>query len=354
MIQQCKSFIGILSLILLLSCSSKDKEHDLIVDFNGLYGQIEIGGKYVGIEFHKSRPLPSRISFYYPVANSIDLSTDYWQRDQSLPLNLILKSNSGMDTLGLNPLPYRYTPYRIQFDEKKDDLKISYSYDVCDDLPLLVLRIALKNMSIQSQTISLLSQFDMRIRTSHSYQWIDSDSIRFNNKRTTAIADFERQDADSTAIFIANSGLLPEDGFLEYENMQENPRVNFAYQYQIDAGEEIEIIQLIGSCRIRETENMINQSMRSWKESIIKNRDRVLNYTFDQDFFYIDDPALQQTVYWSKAILASNIHYIDHSFLPMPCPAEYNFFFTIIEFLNSNGVNVLRNAHWFCKWSFAI
>ena len=36
---------------------------ELEVFFDGQYGQIEVGGKYVGVEFHHSRPLPSRISF---------------------------------------------------------------------------------------------------------------------------------------------------------------------------------------------------------------------------------------------------------------------------------------------------
>jgi hypothetical protein len=50
----------------------------LSYSFDKHYGQVEVGGRYVGAEFHESRPIPSRISFYYPVANSIDLSTDYW------------------------------------------------------------------------------------------------------------------------------------------------------------------------------------------------------------------------------------------------------------------------------------
>jgi len=45
--------------------------------FDGHFGQVEVGGRYAGAEFHRSRPLPSRISFYYPVANSIELSTGY-------------------------------------------------------------------------------------------------------------------------------------------------------------------------------------------------------------------------------------------------------------------------------------
>ncbi|NIV11193.1 MAG: hypothetical protein GWN62_07840, partial [Aliifodinibius sp.] len=35
-----------------------------------------------------------------------------------------------------------------------------------------------------------------------------------------------------------------------------------------------------------------------------------------------------QTFRWSKAVLESNQHYLDGKIVPMPCPAEYNFFFT--------------------------
>ena len=35
-----------------------------------------------------------------------------------------------------------------------------------------------------------------------------------------------------------------------------------------------------------------------------------------------------QTARWSKAVLASNMHYLNGHIVPMPCPAEYNFFFT--------------------------
>jgi hypothetical protein len=52
----------------------------IAVAFHGGYGSIEVGGPYAGFESHHSRPLPSRISFYAPVANSMDLSTDYWRR----------------------------------------------------------------------------------------------------------------------------------------------------------------------------------------------------------------------------------------------------------------------------------
>lgn len=54
-------------------------------------GQIEIGSPCVGVEIHKSSPLLNRIGFYYPVANSFDISTDYWTREHFRVMSLGLK-----------------------------------------------------------------------------------------------------------------------------------------------------------------------------------------------------------------------------------------------------------------------
>src|ERR1041385_3564458 len=86
--------------------------------FTGRYGQVEVGGKYAGAEFHGSRPLPSRISFYYPVANSIDLSTDYWRRDESLPMALAIAIDGGERRwMGREGWSYLLSPHRVRFEK---------------------------------------------------------------------------------------------------------------------------------------------------------------------------------------------------------------------------------------------
>ena len=40
------------------------------------------------------------------------------------------------------------------------------------------------------------------------------------------------------------------------------------------------------------------------------------------------DSIIDQSVFWAKAILEANAHYLDGEIVPMPCPAEYNFYFT--------------------------
>ena len=81
-----------------LFCSGPDErfeQDELLYSFDKGYGQVEVGGRFAGMEFHDSRPLPSRISFYYPVANSVDLSTGYWERAASRPMALGIRVDSG-------------------------------------------------------------------------------------------------------------------------------------------------------------------------------------------------------------------------------------------------------------------
>src|SRR5262249_17200412 len=40
------------------------------------------------------------------------------------------------------------------------------------------------------------------------------------------------------------------------------------------------------------------------------------------------DGVIDNSVVYAKGILAANAHYLNSAIVPMPCPAEYNFFFT--------------------------
>ncbi|HSR16869.1 MAG TPA: amylo-alpha-1,6-glucosidase, partial [Ignavibacteriaceae bacterium] len=48
----------------------------------------------------------------------------------------------------------------------------------------------------------------------------------------------------------------------------------------------------------------------------------------NRNIFTTGDSVIDKSIAWAKAILAVNRHYIDGTIQPMPCPAEYNFYFT--------------------------
>ena len=353
--KQTRSVTPILFLIFLGSCSPSKITNNLDIHFNGGYGQIEIGGKYVGAEFHHSSPLPSRLSFYYPVANSIVTTADYWHRDESFPFTVRLKSESKTDTIGQIPYPYQYTPFNVQFENIENNYRVSFSYDVCDNLPVLVLKIKIQNMSDQRAKIAVETLLETSLRTSHSFTLRNQASLHYENNSNIATAAFDEIDTDSALVFIANAGDVPVHHINNSGEHVSDPKLQFSYQKSLGASEQIVIIQLIGMCRQKESHQIIDKALQYWRQGVTKNKERILNYTFNQTHFSIADQQLMQTAHWSKALLASNQHYINGHFMPMPCPAEYNFFFTHDLLLTSLGamnfdLDYIRNGFEFLHY----
>ena len=142
-----KSLIVILIILAsdLLPGANKYKK-DLKIHFKG-DSKIEVGSAYVGLEFHHSSILPQRISFYYPVANSIDLSTDYWRRDTTFVMSAGLKIGNGeKQWLGKEQFEYDLTPYSVSFVKSDKQKSINVTYRFCKDKPATVVTYVLTNL----------------------------------------------------------------------------------------------------------------------------------------------------------------------------------------------------------------
>ena len=111
-------------------------------------GQIEVGGPYVGIEIHKSFPLLNRISFYYPVANSIDISEDYWKRENYRIMSVGLKVGDAPKRLLKNQVYSVFqTPYSASFSGNDSDSEIKIKYEFCKNEPAMVITYKITNTS---------------------------------------------------------------------------------------------------------------------------------------------------------------------------------------------------------------
>ncbi|HEX9654396.1 MAG TPA: hypothetical protein VGA99_11845, partial [bacterium] len=324
-----------LLLVCVLGHAQTPENDSLEVSFAGKRGQLEIGGKYVGAEFHHSLPWPARISFYSPVANSIDLSRDYWHRDDSKPFTFILAVNGKIDTVGREPFAYRWTPYGAVFMQTKPAYKIEIAYRFCDDLPVMVVQTRIKNLAKQKATFKAFTALVASLRTCQSYQRKEKARTTYVNSGAVFLADFEEADTDSAQVFVANVGELPSDGrdaarrkIARAQNQSRGLAAEFAYQKTLPPDSELVVIQLVGSCRQSESAKVLQRALREWQQNIDKYEHGVRAYVSQQARFVIPDPALAQTARWSKAILAVNRHYINGHIVPMPCPAEYNFYFT--------------------------
>jgi hypothetical protein len=338
--------------LLSLTSSFSQTEEKLKVKFNG-DAQVESGSFYAGLEFHHSSPLPQRISFYYPVANSIDLSRDYWKRDSSFVMAIGLETDGKKEWLGHENYPYTLTPYSVAFSKEEKERAVNISYEFCKDKPAFVLTIEVKNNSGAEKSYKLLTELQLSLRTSHTFSIKDKASTHFDKSSGTLFANFNDTGTQNAELFVLNAGEKPSavsgrssitslplendtwrdnssfvfPGEFHSEQMPGIPAAKFLYEKKLKPGESLKIVQVIGSAAQGEGKNFAGYLEQNYQKEVQLFNDYVISYAEDKPV-KTGDEILDRSILWSKAVLAVNKHYIDGTIQPMPCPAEYNFYFT--------------------------
>lgn len=172
----------------------KEPGHSYVFDRRD--GQVEVGGPFAGAEFHHSRPLCSRISFYYPVANSIDVSTDYWRRDTSLPMAVGIQVDDGARTwIGRDGWTYTLAPHTVTFDDINGSLHTSVQYAFGFHEPVMAATLTVRNISPRPLLLRLYTHLKLTLRTCQTYAWKDSAWTHFDPVRGVIAARFDDSDA---------------------------------------------------------------------------------------------------------------------------------------------------------------
>ena len=314
-------------------CSGFPVNSDLSVAFDGGYGQLEVGGKYVGLEFHQSRPLPSRISFYYPVANSLDLSTGYWERAESCPITAFLDAGGVTDTLAEKSWTYQYAPHRVTFARETPLYKMSIEYEVCDDFPAVEIQYECVNLSGERKEFRLTTRNHTMLRTSHTYAPTLPDSVWYEPAGEILLSSYNGEVSGPAVMFHLNMG-NPVDSYITsmsdvtVDTVYSTPVQECAYQEILHSGDTLRVTQIIGTARPDEIPGLLRKIPSDWERSVLEYDEWVREYAHTTGIPAIQDTALRESYLWAKMMLAANRHYLGGNILPMPCPAEYNFFFT--------------------------
>ena len=323
--------------------------------FDGKRGQVEVGGPYVGMEFHESRPVPSRISFYYPVANSIDLSTDYWKRGQSLPMALGVRFGTGpIEWVQNESWSYVLSPHKVTFKKTTDSVDFTIRYEFCMNQPAAVVQVRLRNRGQTNLPVELYTHLVLSIRTCQTYARKDSSLMTYDSKQSVAISRFEYVDTDSAAVFVQNVGehpiewttrtgevqvtdvggtQWPQRGGLSSDHGMTSPEKTrgiaaFVFRKSLAPGDSLDVVQIVGSCRENEVTTRTSSLRTNWREEVRKYDAFVHTKAQGEALFKTGDKIVDRSAIWARALIATNAHYLDGRIVPMPCPAEYNFFFT--------------------------
>jgi hypothetical protein len=325
-------------------CSSSSAPPDgyrrnLEVTWRGGDSSVEIGSPWCGMEFHHGVVEPSRISFFYPLANSIDASRDYWERDTSRVLHLGIRVGEGKrESMDSRPFSYELTPFSVRFHRCDEDKEITIAYQFCKNSPALVARYEVINRGRAPRSIELFTDLNAELRTCASYTRKIHPDIQAEGKRATF---FTYNDADTgkAQLFITDAGETPgascgsgECGTwrkaLATPVEAQSPGSASLYRRSLEPGERMTIIQIIGSCRSGEGREIAARLRKTHEKEVLAYEASIYEKVFDTMVMETGDPWLDHSIRWAKAILAVNAHYLDGVMVPMPCPAEYNFFFT--------------------------
>lgn len=337
---------------LLYTCKSEEIDHEdfLKIEYSG-DAIVEVGSPNAGIEFHHSCPVPQRISFYYPIANSLDLSPGYWERDSSFFLAMAIVSDEKKEWLNYKSFDYEHTPYKVKFYKCDAEKEIIISYDFAKNYAAVILNVEIINNSDSSKnyTFELLSE--LTLRTSHSYNIIDSAEYTLLNNYDV-IFNYPSIETDFVNLFYLNCGETPSevsfnssledlkdrpfDWWLKSKSFdpsktEQNPGIpsaNYRYSKKLGIKDTLKITNIIGTCKNIETEGIIGELKSNYKDEILALKEDILNSSFESELLVTGDQVLDHSVYWAKSIIKSNRHYIDGYNPIMPCPAEYNFYFT--------------------------
>jgi len=347
---------GVIFLFILssLSFGQQPRSSGISYDFDRHYGQVEVGGRYVGAEFHDSRPLPSRISFYYPVANSIDLSTDYWKRGVSQPMAIGVRiGNEERHWIGKEPWTYTVAPHHVSFRRRDKQIEYRVAYEFCLNDPAMVFTLSLKNISPKPVDVEVYTHLALTLRTCQTYARKDSAWTSVDGQGHAIVARYDDRETGHASVFVENAGVQPalwtssaselsvtDSGTSRWVgslmNLQKTafsetkgiPVAAFEYQESIGAGDSVVIRQIIGSCRRDEATAITHRLASHWRDDVEAYDEFVRLKSEQESHFVTGDAWLDNSVLWAKGILSANAHYLDGKILPMPCPAEYNFFFT--------------------------
>ena len=333
-----------------LSARSQNLEYP----FSGFYGQVEVGGPFVGAEFHGSRPLPCKLSFYSPITNCIDLSTGYWERSESRPFVVGIRTDEGERRwLGKEPWTSVISPHRVVFLQESGGFSYSMTYEFSGTEPLMVYRLALRNSGRLRRRIELYTHIRLALRTSHTYARVDSAFVSGDSRSVTA--SFRGRETGGVAITAQNCGAPPsawtadgrglsvsDSGGSRWissssvfdsvsgagTGLNPGPVAAFLYRTMVDPGDSLVVIQLISSVGEKERENLLPRLPLVWKHGVAAYDSSVRHAAFRAATTRTGLPDVDRSAAYARGILATNAHYIDGDIVPMPCPAEYNFFFT--------------------------
>ncbi|MCF8265692.1 MAG: hypothetical protein K9I99_14420, partial [Melioribacteraceae bacterium] len=204
-------------------------------------------------------------------------------------------------------------------DEEK---KVEITYEFCKNSPAFVIKYKIENKTENSATFEFETDLTTVLKTCHTYNTITADSFSLFNSNTAYKYSFSNIETKFAQLFILNTAEKPIDPIGNLHSAK------FNYEKLLKPGESFIVEQIIGSTTREEFESITNHLIKNYKDEVKNYESQILTQSFKTSLFTTGSEKLDFTTLWAKAVISSNRHYLDNELVPMPCPAEYNFYFT--------------------------
>ena len=339
-------------LIALLLAGPAAGQDRITRSFTGLYGQVEVGGPFAGAEFHGSRPLPSRISLYEPAANSIDMSRDYWKRGESAPFTVGVRANGGPPRyLGREGWAYALSPHRVRFHRDDAQMRWTSAFEFFRAAPGLLWTLSCENLTGAPLDVEIYIQCRTVLRTCQTYAWLDSAWTEYDAALGAVAVHFDQSASRRATVVVQNLGARPglwtadaadpgpdslgpswftshaEPGGHTLPVLRQGaPVAAFVYRKNLPSASRVTIRLAIFSSGLSEWKPVAVSLQKGWEQDIAAYDGYVKRQLVHSP--RTGERAIDRTADWACALLGVNAHSLGGHVVPMPCPAEYNFFFT--------------------------
>ena len=313
----------------------------------GKVDQIEVGGPFVGVELHKGSACPTRFSFFHPVQTTIENARKgYWKRADFPVMELGLKAGEGrLERFGKGQFSCEeLTPYRTRLVRKDGDKEVRVSYEFCKTRPATVVTYRIKNTSKEAKPFSLFTRLLTSIHSSQNFNLIDKAWTEYGKREAAIYTHFDGE-APDTCLFVGNAGQAPSSftsngealgrmsarplpGKTISRKKPTTPVSAFAYDKVLRPGQSMCVVQLIGTARSGEAQQVVKEVKAGWRREVRGHEKSVVARVNRAGTISSGDRAMDRSARVCKAILANSEHNLDGARVPMPCPAQYPYEFT--------------------------
>jgi cellobiose phosphorylase len=218
----------------------------------------------------------------------------------------------------------------------------------------MVAEFIITNTSAEAKTVEFYTHLEATLRTSHTYASIAEARCEYDEMNSTIFIDYHNSETGNAELFISNVGHHPTNGSIDAiqigspdsdenqwkrtgmitsntpisSNSLTRPVAVFLYHKVLEPNENMKIVQLIGMDRIGEGIKVVKYLKEHYMDEVNQYKQHIYDKVYNSPAISTGDSVLDKSTKWAKAILTANQHYIDDEIIPMPCPAEYNFYFT--------------------------